>query len=68
MIMDGATISRAAHEAGFADAAHFTRTSRRMIGLAPTQFRVSHSPAALTRAQPPTAQPDSGPAAGPPAP
>lgn len=28
----------AAHAAGFADAAHFTRTCRRMFGLAPTAF------------------------------
>lgn len=51
MIMEGASISRAAHEAGFADAAHFTRTSNRMIGVAPSGFRVSHSPAALTDAR-----------------
>lgn len=51
MIMEGASISRAAHEAGFADAAHFTRTSNRMIGVAPSGFRVSHSPAALTDAK-----------------
>jgi AraC family transcriptional regulator len=57
MIMEGATISRAAHEAGFADAAHFTRTSNRMIGVAPSGFRVSHSPAALTEAQSRAAKP-----------
>lgn len=57
MIMDGATISRAAHEAGFADAAHFTRTSNRMIGVAPSGFRVSHTPAALTEVQSRTAKP-----------
>lgn len=57
MIMAGASISRAAHETGFADAAHFTRTSNRMIGLAPSLFRVSHSPAALTSDQARAAKP-----------
>lgn len=57
IIMEGTSISRAAHEAGFADAAHFTRTSTRMIGLAPSTFRVSHSPAALTRDPSQAAQP-----------
>ena len=57
MIMDGATISKAAHDAGFADAAHFTRTSNRMIGVSPSGFRVSHSPAALTRPSPRTRGP-----------
>lgn len=57
MIMEGATISRAAHEAGFADAAHFTRTSSRMIGVAPSGFRVSHSPAALAEARSRAAEP-----------
>jgi AraC-like DNA-binding protein len=31
-------MTRAAHAAGFADAAHFTRTCRRMFGLPPTAF------------------------------
>jgi len=57
MIMDGASISQAAHEAGFADAAHFTRTSNRMIGVAPSGFRVSRSPAALKKGPPPAAKP-----------
>ena len=36
--LEGATMARAAQEAGFADAAHFTRTCRRMFGLPPTAF------------------------------
>lgn len=35
-IGEGATISTAAHAAGFADAAHFTRTSRQMFGFPPS--------------------------------
>lgn len=34
----GRSWTEAAHEAGFADAAHLTRTCRRMIGLAPTML------------------------------
>lgn len=32
----GFTLTNAAHEAGFSDAAHFTRTFRRMFGFAPS--------------------------------
>ena len=49
-IMSGRSISTAAHEAGFADAAHLTRTSRRMFGVSPSMFRASHSPEALHQA------------------
>jgi AraC-like DNA-binding protein len=38
--MDGASLSTAAHAAGFADSAHLTRTSRRMFGIAPSQMDV----------------------------
>jgi AraC-like DNA-binding protein len=55
-IMNGRSISAAAHEAGFADAAHLTRTSRRMFGVSPSMFRASHSPDALDQA-PPAARP-----------
>jgi AraC-like DNA-binding protein len=34
--MDGASLSAAAHAAGFADSAHLARTSRRMIGIPPS--------------------------------
>lgn len=34
--MQGASLTEAAHAAGFADAAHFTRTFRRHFGLAPS--------------------------------
>ena len=36
VVLAGESLSRAAHESGFADAAHLTRTSRRMFGLAPS--------------------------------
>jgi len=36
----GESLSAAAHHAGFADAAHLTRTSRRMFGLAPTALQL----------------------------
>jgi AraC family transcriptional regulator len=40
LLMDGASLSTAAHAAGFADSAHLTRTSRRMFGLAPSAIRI----------------------------
>lgn len=40
LIRDGAAISEAAHNAGFADAAHLTRTSQRMFGFAPSALLV----------------------------
>lgn len=36
-LASGQTITAAAHNAGFADAAHFTRTFRAMFGLSPTE-------------------------------
>jgi len=42
--MSGASLSEAAHAAGFADSAHLTRTSRRMIGIPPSSMDVSDTP------------------------
>ena len=36
-LANGASITQAAHEAGFADGPHFTRTFRTIFGLAPTE-------------------------------
>lgn len=44
--MNGASLSTAAHAAGFADSAHLARTSRRMIGIPPSLLDVSAPPAA----------------------
>ncbi len=47
----GASITDAAHDAGFADAAHLSRTFRRMLGFAPsTALRVSRFVQAGARA------------------
>ena len=43
LIMGGASVSDAAHGAGFADAAHLTRTSRRMFGFPPTVMTMKRS-------------------------
>ena len=40
ILMSGASLSVAAHEAGFADAPHLTRTCRQMFGLAPSAMRM----------------------------
>jgi AraC-like DNA-binding protein len=37
----GHSLTDAAHEAGFSDSAHLTRTFRRMFGVAPTALRMS---------------------------
>jgi AraC-like DNA-binding protein len=37
-LMSGANITQAAHTAGFSDAAHLTRTFRRMLGTTPTEL------------------------------
>jgi AraC-like DNA-binding protein len=45
---DGRSWTEAAHDAGFADAAHLTRTCRRVFGLAPTML-VAEERAASSR-------------------
>ncbi|HEY8519529.1 MAG TPA: AraC family transcriptional regulator [Gammaproteobacteria bacterium] len=44
--MNGASLSTAAHAAGFADSAHLTRTSRRMIGIPPSSMDLGIAPPA----------------------
>ena len=43
LLMAGESLSAAAHAAGFADAAHLTRTSRRMFGFPPSALQM-HGP------------------------
>lgn len=40
-ISSGASLTVAAHEAGFSDSAHFSRTFRRMFGVAPTNLQLT---------------------------
>jgi AraC-like DNA-binding protein len=41
LLMEGETLSGAAHAAGFADSAHLSRTARTMFGLAPSAIRMA---------------------------
>lgn len=41
MIVGGESLSTAAHRAGFADAAHLSRTSRRMFGFPPSALQMA---------------------------
>jgi len=56
LALTGSSLSAAAHGAGFADAAHLTRTCRRMLGLSPSMLqhadgpRVAGAEATATRA------------------
>jgi AraC-like DNA-binding protein len=43
LLTDGASLSAAAHAAGFADAAHLSRTSRAVFGLAPSAMQVARA-------------------------
>ena len=36
--MRGVSVTEAAHSAGFSDAAHMTRTFRRMLGTSPSEL------------------------------
>jgi AraC-like DNA-binding protein len=42
--MNGASLSSAAHAAGFADSAHLTRTSRSMMGIPPSAMQIPNAP------------------------
>lgn len=44
LLMKGGTLSEAAHAAGFADAAHLSRTSVRNFGFAPSGIQLTQSP------------------------
>lgn len=46
LLAQGESVSTAAHGAGFADSAHFTRTSHRMFGFPPSLLQVDAGPAA----------------------
>lgn len=41
VVVRGGSLSTAAHAAGFADAAHFTRTSHRMFGFPPSALQIN---------------------------
>src|SRR4029078_6601856 len=41
LMQAGESLSAAAHSAGFADAAHLSRTSRRMFGFPPSMLQIS---------------------------
>lgn len=40
VVAGGASLTKAAHEAGFSDSAHFSRTFRRMFGVPPAALRI----------------------------
>ena len=44
VVMRGGSISTAAHSAGFADAAHLTRTSNKMFGFPPSALQLNANP------------------------
>ncbi len=60
LVAAGGSLSAAAHAAGFADAAHLSRTSRRMFGFPPSGMRVA---APIPRAVP-ASVPSPAPAGG----
>jgi AraC-like DNA-binding protein len=44
LAMNGSSLTAAAHAAGFADAAHLTRTCRRMLGVSPSMLQAAEGP------------------------
>ena len=50
LLMQGETLSTAAHAAGFADSAHLSRTARSMFGLAPSVLHMNGPLSARLRA------------------
>ena len=48
ILHDGADLTRAAHEAGFSDSAHFSRTFKAMVGIPPSEIFGRRSPARIT--------------------
>ncbi|MDF1502126.1 AraC family transcriptional regulator [Roseisolibacter sp. H3M3-2] len=57
LLTRGSSLSAAAHAAGFADAAHLSRTSRTMFGFPPSAMQMvgpldAHAPAAASATQP----------------
>lgn len=51
LLMAGVSLSEAAHGAGFADAAHLSRTSKRMFGFAPSVMTMHRNSAQATTRQ-----------------
>ncbi|MDP3230261.1 MAG: helix-turn-helix transcriptional regulator [Acidovorax sp.] len=49
LLMQGETLSTAAHAAGFADSAHLSRTAQTMFGLAPSALQMNGPLSARTR-------------------
>ena len=49
LLMQGETLSTAAHGAGFADSAHLSRTARSMFGLAPSALQINGPLSACSR-------------------
>jgi AraC-like DNA-binding protein len=56
LITNGESVSAAAHSAGFADAAHLTRTSRRMFGFPPSAMLMAGPLPAEDRTDSPNAR------------
>jgi AraC family transcriptional regulator len=52
LVTTGESLSAAAHRAGFSDAAHLTRTSRRMFGFPPSAMITSAAPLRRDTAEP----------------